>query len=166
MSSYSLYPEPPGLDYVKETVGRMLGLLNTKENYNRVIKEIEQQYMKPKVEYCDLCGKQFNQQWDSVTGNYFSTDKYPFIDKFICGSCAFKAHEWFMKKKTSKEQVTVIEQKEIEIPLAKKHNITVVEQKEVDKEKEKCNNCLYKIRDCKLKCNTCHEYSNYKEAYA
>lgn len=113
------YPESPDLNCVEETVKKMLGQLKTKENYDKISKEIEQSMNKPKIEYCDLCGKQFEQQQDSVTDNYFTTDKYPFIDKFICGSCAFKAHEWFMKKKTSKEQVAVIEQKEIEIPLAK-----------------------------------------------
>lgn len=140
------YPEPLDLNCVEEAVKKFIGQLKTKENYDKISKEIEQSMKKPKIEYCDFCGKQFDQQWDSVTNTYFFTNKYPFIDKFICGSCAFKAKEWLFSTKQNKKQPTV------------------VKQKEVDKENKKCNNCLYEGR--MIKCHSCTDNSNFKEKYA
>lgn len=51
------YPESPDLNCVEETVKKMLGQLKTKENYDKISKEIEQSMNKPKIEYCDLCEK-------------------------------------------------------------------------------------------------------------
>lgn len=120
----------------------------------------EMEMTKPKAEYCDLCGKQYKQIWDSVTGKYYSPDKLPFIDKFVCGSCAFKAREWFYKQKNGNQPV--IEQEEIEIKLEPKEE----PKKKVDKTSVSCDNCLYKARGVKLKCNTCETFSNFKENYA